>query len=74
MQPDSVTQVLGLLLVQVGVPAPFAVLIAVLSLFMVPALIVAVVDVQMARRERAAWTRIKVPTKDRRRFATRRTA
>ena len=52
MQPDSVTQVLGLLLVQVGVPAPFAVLIAVLCLFMVPALIVAVVDVQMARAER----------------------
>lgn len=74
MQPDSVTQVLGLLLVQVGVPAPFAVLIAVLCLFMVPALIVALVDVQVARRERAAWTRIKVPAKDRRRFATRRTA
>lgn len=58
MQPDSVTQVLGLLLVQLGIPAPFAVLIAVLSLFMVPALIVAVVDVQMARRERRAEVRL----------------
>lgn len=58
MQPDSVTQVLGLLLVQVGVPAPFAVLIAVLSLFMVPALIVGVVDVQVARRERRAEVRL----------------
>lgn len=52
MQPDSVTQVLGLLLVQVGIPAPFAVLIAVLCLFMVPALIVGVIDVQVARAER----------------------
>ena len=68
MQPDSVTQVFGLLLVQLGILAPFAVLIAVLSLFMVPALIVAVVDVQMARRERRAEVRLSP------RFSTRRTA
>ena len=68
MQPDSVTQVLGLLLVQVGVPAPFAVLIAVLSLFMVPALIVALVDVHVARRERRAEVRLSP------RFSARRTA
>jgi hypothetical protein len=74
MQPDSVTQVFGLLLVQLGIPAPFSVLIAVLSLFMVPALIVGVVDVQMARRERAAWTRTKRSAKDRRRFAAARAA
>lgn len=52
MQPDSLTQVVGLALVEVGVPAPFAVLMAVLSLFMVPALVVALIDVQVARRER----------------------
>ena len=68
MQPDSVTQALGLFLVQVGIPAPFAVLIAVLSLFLVPALIVAVIDVQVARRERRAEVRLSP------RFSARRTA
>lgn len=36
MQPDSVTQILGLYLVQLGLPAPLAALIACLALFVVP--------------------------------------
>ena len=36
MQPDSITQALGTYLVQLGLPAPLAALIACLALFVVP--------------------------------------
>lgn len=36
MQPDSITQYLGLYLMQIGLPAPLAALIACMALFVVP--------------------------------------
>ena len=39
MQPDSITQVLGTYLVQLGLPTPLAALIACMALFVVPLLV-----------------------------------
>lgn len=36
MQPDSITQYLGLYLMQIGLPAPLAALIACMALILVP--------------------------------------
>ena len=43
MQPDSVTQTLGLYLVQLGLPTPLAALIACMALVVVPLLVGGVV-------------------------------
>ena len=54
MQPDSVTQYLGLYLMQIGLPAPLAALIACMALVVVPLLvggaIVALLERRAARR------------------------
>lgn len=56
MQPDSVTQTLGLYLVQLGLPAPLAALTACLALVVVPLLVgVAVVALLEHRAARRTW-------------------
>lgn len=60
MQPDSLTQIFALALVEVGLPAPFAALLACLALFVVPAFIGAVF-VSMAERHSEQCARRRRP-------------
>ena len=58
MQPDSVTQTLGLYLVQLGLPAPLAALTACLALLVVPLFVsVALVAVAEHLSQRRAGRR-----------------
>lgn len=50
MQPDSVTQYLGLYLMQIGLPAPLAALIACMALVVVPLLVGGAVVALLERR------------------------